>query len=138
MYVCVSVAILMKKKFYQLFSKKKKIILPPLILNINNNKIITSVPVYEKCTSNNPPTTTTLPPKKCLCRPKIDLFLVCFPNYYFPQKNLDLIQIRATSGPFVLTSGKDKKWLICSVKKDIIIYLYMSWPYYLLHIIVTI
>jgi len=104
------------RKNFTNFFQKKKIILPPLILNINNNKIITSVPVYEKCTSNNPPT-TTLPPIKCLCRPKIDLFLVCFPNYYFPQKNLDLIQIRATSGPFVLTSGKDKKWLICSVKK---------------------
>ena len=85
MYVCVFVAILMKKKFYQLFFQKK-IILSPLILNINDIKIITSVPVYEKCTSNNPPTTTTLPPKKCLCRPKIDLFLVCFPNYYFPPK----------------------------------------------------
>ena len=86
MYVCVFVAILMKKKFYQLFFSKK-IILSPLLLNINNIKIITSVPVYEKCTSNNPPrTTTTLPPKKCLCRPKIDLFLVCFPNYYFPPK----------------------------------------------------
>lgn len=76
-----------EEKILPTFFSKKKIILPPLILNINNNKIITSVPVYEKCTSNNPPTTTTtLPPKKCLCRPKIDLFLVCFPNYYFPPK----------------------------------------------------
>jgi len=96
-----------EEKILPTFFSKKKIILPPLILNINNNKIITSVPVYEKCTSNNPPTTTTLPPKKCLCRPKIDLFLVCFPIITSPKFRSN--SLRATSGPFVPTSGKDKK-----------------------------
>lgn len=64
----------------------------------------------------------TPPPKKCLCRPKIDLFLVCFPIITSPKFRSN--SLRATSGPFVPTSGRDKKWLICSVKK-IYIYIYI-------------
>lgn len=62
-----------KNPIYQLFFFKKK-----LNHQLLNNNIMTSVPVYEKCTSkkpHHPHNEKKLPPKKCLCRPKIDLFL---------------------------------------------------------------
>lgn len=61
------------------------------------------------------------PPKKCLCRPKIDLFLVCFPIITSPKFRSN--SLRATSGPFVPTSGKDKKMVNLQCKKDIYLYI---------------